>query len=168
MFFYLLLESCDLDPKLHHFSDDILQSKKNNAFICNTKIIDLKFKSMADSLNQPLKILNFNGWIENATTYEGDKVIHVDNKLCSVIIDLELDKKLELNKTNYNQIWSIYHNESNSVESVISNIDAKIKLSFKLEKGSIHKQIELKIIRFNPVSQSILKEKIGILTIKYL
>ncbi len=162
--FNFLLKSCDFEQKINHVSKNEQQSKQNNLYVNNISLVKLQFQS--ESAYEPLSFLRFTGWLEKASTYRGEKLIEIDDKSFSVILDLVLDEKLELNKENYNKTWSIYYNRSNSVESITSSVKTSIKVNFKVDKDSIYKPIELKIVKFNSSFHPNDRKDIGSLVIK--
>lgn len=132
----------DFDQKIVHYSNDIQESKKNNVFVRTIKLDSV----VINSSPTPLKILRFSGWIENATTYMGNKIKDIDTNSFMVIFDFTLEKKLELNKENYVDTWNIYYDKNSSIESLFSG--SNIRGNFRINKAAIDKPIELEIIKF--------------------
>lgn len=161
----LLIKSCDyffdFEKKISHISENVNQSKENKVFVNKIKLGSFKFNSNPE----PLKILKFDGWVEKTVTYQGNDLMKIDEKSLSIIFDIELDKKFELNKKNYGETWAIYYSKSNSISSLISSSSGDIRGSFEVDKDSIKKIIELRICKFKIKNRSAGARIVGIFKI---
>lgn len=161
---FTLIKSCDyffdFEQKIYHYSKDLNQSKENNVFVSKIEFGSLKFKSE----QAPLKIIKFNGWLEKTSTYKGNTIKQINENSLSIIFDLEVDEKFELNNENYSETWAIYYHKNYSITGFVSN--SSLRGCFEINKDSLQKPIELKIQKFPSKSHPNDSKNIGSLILK--